>query len=40
MKHQIPAPLLSAMPDARAAAIDSRPDRHGERSDRLRDRRH
>jgi hypothetical protein len=39
MKPQFPAPLLSALPDARAAAIDSRPDRHGERCERLLDRR-
>jgi|GEM_PF-3247519 len=34
MKPQIPAPLLSALADARAAMIDSRPGRHGERCGR------
>ena len=39
MKPQIPAPLPFAMPHACAAATDGRPDRHGERCERLRDRR-
>lgn len=36
MKRPTSAPLPSALPDARAMALDSRTDRHGERCDRLR----
>jgi hypothetical protein len=39
MKPPTSAPLPSALPDTRAAMIDSRLDRHGERSDRRWDRR-
>ncbi len=39
MKRPTSAPLPSAIPDARAATIDSRPDRRGARSDCRRTRR-
>ncbi len=40
MKRPTSVPLPSALTDARAATIDSRPNRHGKRSDRFRNRRH